>query len=77
MILTRRLQDGDFTWKDKTPQDILADVNALLTELAFPPESSPASLFLPFSTYWWLRRGMIDLLLRSRRGRRPKGFTRK
>ena len=73
----RPLQDGDFTWKNKGPQDILADVNSLLSEIAFPPESAPDSLLIPFSTYWWLRRGMVDLLLRSRKARRPKRFTRK
>ena len=79
MIPTRSLQDGDFTQKDKTPQDILADMNTLLTEMASYDGWSwePDSLLIPFSNYWWLRRGMIDLLLRSRKARRPKRFTRR
>ena len=74
----RPLQDGDFTWKHKSPQDILVDINTLLcTTVAQDIESTPSSLWLPVWSYWWLKHGMIDLLLRSRRGRRPKRFTRK
>ena len=64
-------------WDQMTSAEILSDMNTVLSELVFPPESSPDWFVLPVWSYWWLKRGMIDLLLRSRKARRPKRFTRK
>lgn len=103
---------GSFAWSTKTPQEILEDVNALLSstwansaneewcpltwETPISEQNSlvgltpyhcllerpswwlpKAPLLIPLRAYWWLRRDMIDPLLRGRKRRRPEKFTRR
>ena len=68
-------------WYANTSAEILSDLNALFNSLwassANEEWSGLGELLLPVRSYWWLKRGVIDLLLRSRKARRPKRFTRR
>ena len=76
------------TWSDKTPDEILADVNADLALMSGPPlEGVPRRPYpmegVLVSGWAWAgllkcqRRSMVRLFLHSRRGRRPKRFSAK
>jgi hypothetical protein len=79
-FLTRPLEVTDLRlWDNKTSADILADVNILLTGTwTAESEWMPGSVLIPMSTYTLLWGcPVVRLLLRKRRTRRPKRFTRK
>ena len=67
------------SWCDKTPTDILADVNTLLAALDMASTSVPALLQMPYVAYHWLanlnQRDRVKHLLNHRRNRRPERFT--
>lgn len=70
------------SWDSPSPADILAEINALLEETWNKPLFWPqAEIMVSYSTYRWLLRGPLDLLLRSRRPRprrrRPARFAAK
>ena len=68
-------------WDDLTPTDILADINTALLSVYENAEwwdlTAGCDMLISMRTYWFLKRGAIDLLLRSRKTRRPERFTRK
>jgi len=69
------------SWCDKTPADILADVDALLATIGMVPAPMPALMQMPYTTYHWLanldRRDRVKHLLTHRRILRPERFTAK
>jgi hypothetical protein len=62
-------------WKDKSPADVLRDVNAALSELG--QVAQPSEMWIPYSTYKLLKGWMVRGWLRKRKPnrRRPKFAT--
>jgi len=65
------------SWSDKSPTDILTDVNAALTALYTPIPAMPSTICMSMPVYWQiLRYPVLALMQRSRKTRRPKLFVR-
>jgi hypothetical protein len=62
------------TWEDKTPAQILSDINAMITEVYAQP---PTEMWIPFDTFWMLKRWLVKRWLQTRKlnKRRPAFAT--
>jgi hypothetical protein len=67
-------------WSDKTPTDILADVNALLAKLYYAPTPQPDVIIMTVKGWWFLagycRVAALQKARRKKGLRRPKRFER-
>lgn len=57
-------------WDAKTPVDIMADFNALITSM-YAFQAVPDTILMPYAQYRWLVRGRIVAMLSKRRKNRP------
>jgi hypothetical protein len=64
-------------WNDKTAEEVVTDVNVALSAVYDATYPSPGFMAIPVRTYWQiLRYPILALMLRNRRVRRPRRFTR-
>jgi hypothetical protein len=64
-------------WDEKTPVDIMADIDAVLAGLHNGPQAAPDAIWMPFATWYALKRLYVRdwLATRKRNKRRPAFAT--